>query len=343
MSAIESLPHDVFVQIALALGPADLITLACTNRALHRLVWCDQLWIEKIGCDFGDRGLVLDLLAEAGVDIAEHVDACADLVPWQLPDPREAGSGGSRDAGFGVQCYRARFQRVYPVSNDAHVCYARDAEAVLDQVKLALRDEQSSSDDAHAEAARRLVLVQEYFPASAECYYLWALICYMRSALRPALALLTISHGIDSGFAPAQELLATVQATVDSARGAGGAAPLLDARCSGPSSQLAAAMALAFQRLDHDRDGVLGTPELAAMVKLTNGQPVPIAAIAQMIQAFGGQMRTTSGRRCAGWDLDALTRFYVAQTIQDPDETRQDLAKLGFDPRTLRLHPARAV
>ncbi|KAJ2693588.1 hypothetical protein H4R19_005999, partial [Coemansia spiralis] len=199
------------------------------------------------------------------------------------------------------------------------------------------------NDEIHAEAARQLMLVQEYFPASAECYYLWALVCYMRNALHPTLALLTISHGIDGAFAPAHELLATVQSTVDSARGAGGAAPLLDARCSGPSPQLAAAMAVAFQRLDRDRDGVLGTAELATMVKLTNGQPVPTAAIAQMIHAFGGQVRTASGRLCAGWDLAALTRFYVAQTIQDPNETRQDLAKLGFDPHTLRSHPARAA
>ncbi|KAJ1728397.1 hypothetical protein LPJ61_004056 [Coemansia biformis] len=344
MPVLESLPQDVFIRIAHELDPADLTALALASRALCSRVQCDRLWIEKVAQDFGARGLALDLLAEAGVDIAERVDASADLVPWQLPEHQPDGHGGAHGcSGFGMQCYRDRFLRVYPESSDMRASHARNAETMLDQVKLALRDMQQDSDEAHAEAAFRLVLVQEYFPASAECYYLWALICFMRSALGPALALATISHGIDGEFAPAQELLAAVQSTVDSVCGAAGEAPLLDASCSGPSPQLAAAMAVAFQRLDRDHDGVLNAAELAAMVRLTNGQPVPAAMIAQMINAFGGHMRTRSGHVCAGWNLDALTHFYVTQTIQDPGETRLDLERLGFDPHTLQLKPTPAV
>ncbi|PIA15863.1 hypothetical protein COEREDRAFT_43816 [Coemansia reversa NRRL 1564] len=122
----------------------------------------------------------------------------------------------------------------------------------------------------------------------------------------------------------------------ESVHGTNGEAPLLDSTCSRPSAQLARALAIIFQRLDRDRDGVLGASELAAMVKITNGQPAPSAMVAQIINAFGGQIQTPGGRRVTGWNLGSLTSFFVAQTMQDPKETRQDLAKFGFDPHTLQ-------
>ncbi|KAJ2783661.1 hypothetical protein H4R18_001571 [Coemansia javaensis] len=325
MPSLETLPQALFSRIARGLGVADLAALALTSPALHRLARCDRLWVERIASDFGDRGLVLDLLAEAGVDIGERAEASGELVPWQL--------GEQAAGGCGMQWYRDRFRRVHPASDADHAAHASRAEAALEGAKQLLRDgggggEAPGSDEAHDEAALRLLVVQEYFPASAECYYLWGLLCFMRSALRPALALLTISRDVDAAFAPAAELLRAVQATVDAARGAAGDAPLLDAACAGPSAELAAALRAVFRRLDRDGDGLLAASELAAMVRATNGHAPPPAAVAQMIRAFGGP--------APGWDLAALTRFFVVQTIQDPAETRADLARLGIDPHTLR-------
>ncbi|KAI8325613.1 hypothetical protein GQ54DRAFT_239444, partial [Martensiomyces pterosporus] len=113
-------------------------------------------------------------------------------------------------------------------------------------------------------------------------------------------------------------------------------APLLSGSGSGPSAQLAKVLAIIFQRLDKDRDGVLNAAELSSMVRITNGQPAPSAMISQLVGAFGGQVQTKSGRKIAGWSMESLTNFFIAQTLDDPNETRSDLAKFGFDSRTLK-------
>ncbi|KAJ2080880.1 hypothetical protein H4R24_002754 [Coemansia sp. RSA 988] len=330
MAAIELLPQDLFNQIALELDIANICALALTSRRLHRLSRCDMLWIDKIVEDFGDRDLIVDLLTDAGVDIVENVNASTQLVPWKL----QQQSHDSLHAG--MECYRSRFLRVFPASEDDRLNYARDSETKIDQVKLMLRDGPETGDDTFAEAAYRLILVQEYFPTSAECYYLWALICYMQNALSTSTTLLDIGYSLDSDFLPIQELMAEVQSMKEGVHGASGEAPLLNATCTRPSAQLTRVLAIIFQRLDRDRDGVLNASELAAMVKITNGQPAPPGMVMQIINSFGGQIQTLSGRRVTGWNPDSLASFFVAQTMQDPKETRQDLAKFGFDPHTLQ-------
>ncbi|KAJ1890028.1 hypothetical protein LPJ66_007652, partial [Kickxella alabastrina] len=55
MASLETLPQNLFNQIAIELEAADLTTLALASRRLHRLASCDELWIEKISADFGNR------------------------------------------------------------------------------------------------------------------------------------------------------------------------------------------------------------------------------------------------------------------------------------------------
>ncbi|KAJ2005350.1 hypothetical protein GGI04_002289 [Coemansia thaxteri] len=214
--------------------------------------------------------------------------------------------------------------------------YTKSAEATLDAVKHMLRDGPQASSDIFSEAAYRLVLVQEYYPHSAECYYLWALICFMLNAFKPSLSFLSIGQTINSDFVPLKELAKEVRSIVKGAYGSGNEAPLLNDSGSGPSPQLARALAIIFQRLDTDRDGVLNASELSNMVRLTNGQPPQPAVVSQIIGAFGGQTRTINGRTVAGWNVASLTNFYIAQTLDDPSETRKDLATFGFDPATLK-------
>ncbi|KAJ1835517.1 hypothetical protein LPJ63_001069 [Coemansia sp. RSA 2711] len=339
---METLPQDVFNQVALELDAADLGALALVSRSLGKMARCDQLWIERIAADFGDRALIVDLLAEAGVDIAEQIETSTELAPWRLaPSTQHGNDGDSIDRAFthtghGLRCYRERLARVFPASEDERVNRVKHFEAEIDQVKLMLRDGPQAGGDVFVEAACRLVLVQEWFPVSAECYYLWALICFMHNALKPALVFLSIGHDINREFVPIHELKAEVQSMADGVFGVSGQAPLLDASCTAPSPQLAKALAIIFQRFDRDRDGVLNASELGAVVRVTNGQPAPAAMVTQIISAFGGQIQARNGRSVMGWDISSLQGFYVAQTMQDPQETRQDLAKFGFDPHTLR-------
>ncbi|KAI7833044.1 hypothetical protein BX661DRAFT_81454 [Kickxella alabastrina] len=351
MASLEALPQNLFNQIAIELEAADLTTLALASRRLHRLASCDELWIEKISADFGNRTTVIDLLADAGVNITELVTNNPKITPWQLPkdcqqaddsdsEMDESESESESDSysytGSGLRCYRDRFIKVFPTSSDELVNNTKRAEAILDETKQLLRAGPDAGIEMFAEAAYRLMLVQEYFPNSAECYYLWALICFMLNDFKPSLSLLEIGHIINSDFAPIKELTAEVRSIMDGAYGSGSDAPLLNASGSGPSPQLAKVLAIMFQRLDSDRDGVLSASELSNMVKITNGQSPSAATISQIVRAFGGQVQTKSGRKIAGWDLNSLINFYVAQTLDDPQETRGDLSKFGFNPRTLK-------
>ncbi|KAJ2027820.1 hypothetical protein H4S03_008093 [Coemansia sp. S3946] len=357
MSLLEQLPQAIFNVIALDLEAEDLATLMLTSHRLNRLASCDELWIEKISADFGDREHIIDVLADAGVDIAELVYQSTDLVPWrrqQLDIETDTDDDDCNDdssdcssaipttshrysfTGVGMRCYRDRFIRVFPRSGDDTVNNIKRSEETLEAVKHMLRDGPRASSDVFAEAAYRLVFVQEYYPNSAECYYLWALICFMLNAFKPSLSFLNIGQSINDGHAPLKELAKEVQSIVAGAYGTGNQVPLLDGAGSGPSVHLAKALAIIFQRLDSDRDGVLNAAELSHMVRQTNGQAPPPAVISQIIGSFGGQLQSKSGRMVQGWNLASLTEFYIAQTLDDPSETRKDLAKFGFDPATLK-------
>ncbi|KAJ1723610.1 hypothetical protein LPJ53_002050 [Coemansia erecta] len=362
VSFLDSLPQQLFNRIAIELDAVDLANLALASHRLNRLVSCDELWIEKISADFGDRDTVIDLLSDAGIDITEMVASNDDITPWMLSLERdhmsdsdsdnaddaiseESSEGeqpGSAEAGYsytgdGLRYYRERFAKVFPESNDVLVENTKRAEAAIDETKQMLRAGPEASMDVFTEAAYRLMVVQDSFPNSAECYYLWALICFMLNSFKPSLSLLEIGHAINNDFAPIKELTSEVRSIVDGAYGSEGDAPLLNPTGTGPSAQLAKVLAIIFQRLDTDRDGVLNASELAGMVRVTNGQSPPPAMIAQIIGAFGGQIQSKKGKKVAGWDLAALTNFYVAQTLDDPQETRSDLAKFGFNSRTLRV------
>ncbi|KAJ1800980.1 hypothetical protein LPJ59_000665 [Coemansia sp. RSA 2399] len=359
MALLESLPKSVFIQVGVELGVADLAALSLTSRRLNRLVMGNSdLWLEKISADFGDRESIVEFLLDAGIDISELVETSSGLVPWKQHPCEQSDSDHEvhvDDQGnitvvettdtalaldteslYGMHWYRDRLARVSPLSKDDAMQYARNAESTIDQVKGMLRDgRETASIELFSEAAYRLMLVQEYFPASVECYYLWALICFMHNAFKPSLSFLDIGCNIDDSFEPIQELTKRVRLISDDVHGTNGDAPLLDQLGTGPSAHLSKALAIMFQKLDSDRDGVLNVSEIANMVRITNGLPAPRSTITQIVHAFGGSIQTKSGRRVSGWDLNSLTNFYINQSLDDPKETRADLAKFGFDPSTL--------
>ncbi|KAI9506744.1 hypothetical protein BX070DRAFT_218470 [Coemansia spiralis] len=363
MSLFELLPQNVFNQIALQLSAADVAALALTSHRLNRQATNNSLWLEKISADFGDRALIIDLLSDSGIDITELVTNSSDLVSWgyhqhkkeeraDIDESETESEKGSLDSSiseqntnmlsipnatllYGMHCYRDRFIRVFPPSKNDAVKYIKRSEAEIDQIKSMLRDGPQASSEVFSEASYRLLLVQEYFPNSVECYYLWALICFMHNAFKQSLAFLGIGKSIDETFVPIQELSKEVQLISGGVYGTNGESPLLNDKGTGPSVQLSKALSIIFQQLDCDRDGVLNASELASMIKVTNGQPAPRSMILQIISSFGGSIQTKGGRKVPGWDLNSLTSFYISQTLDDPGETRSDLAKFGFDPHTL--------
>ncbi|KAJ1735785.1 hypothetical protein LPJ72_001701 [Coemansia sp. Benny D160-2] len=320
-----------------------------------------DLWLEKISADFGDRKSIVGFLLDAGIDISELVDASTELVPWKHRHCEQSGSEREMEDDenqckqnevtieehdslvsvpdpallYGMHCYRDRFVRVFPHSKDDAMCYAKQAESTIDQIKGMLRDGHGASIDVFLEAAYRTMLVQEYFPASVECYYLWALLCFTHNAFQPSLAFLDIGRNIDDAFEPIQDLAHKVRLVLNGVYGSNGEAPLLDGSGSGPSAQLSNALAIIFQRFDSDRDGVLSVSEIASMIQITNGRPAPRSTIQHIIGVFGGRIQTKGGRMVSGWDINSLTDFYIGQSLDDPNETRNDLAKFGFDPSSL--------
>ncbi|KAJ2380766.1 hypothetical protein GGI23_007729, partial [Coemansia sp. RSA 2559] len=190
MTLLESLPKSVFIRVGLELGVADLAALSLTSRRLNRLVMGNSdLWLEKIAADFGDRKSIVEFLLDAGIDISELVETSSGLVPWKQHSCEQSDSEHEvsvndrgnitdvettdtalaldKESLYGMHWYRDRSARVFPLSKDDAMQYARNAESTIDQVKGMLRDSQeATSIELFSEAAYRLMLVQEYFPAS---------------------------------------------------------------------------------------------------------------------------------------------------------------------------------
>ena len=113
-------------------------------------------------------------------------------------------------------------------------------------------------------------------------------------------------------------------------RAAPAVAPLLVGTAASP--QLQAAVAEVFGRFDRDGDGALSAAELSALVAAVNGQPPPAAAIQALLRNF------RSNR--SGLLVEGLVEFFRRQSLSDPDETRNDLAKLGYNSALVYIRTA---
>ncbi|KAI8872276.1 hypothetical protein GQ42DRAFT_114924, partial [Ramicandelaber brevisporus] len=106
------------------------------------------------------------------------------------------------------------------------------------------------------------------------------------------------------------------------------------------SVQLITALNTAFAKYDGDNDGLLTPLELSRLLFATNGAKPSLMESKQICMHFNAQFDAQNASRFTGSSVRltcaAFIGFYAHQTNEDPAETRKDLDKLGFDPRTLQ-------
>lgn len=322
---LESLPQDILNKILERLKVPDLLTLSAVSTKLHEKIKCDEPWFAKILDDFGDRQRIIDILAASGVDIEQRVSDNRDcFVPWD----RQPISDNS-DTGYGMRCYRDRHLKTMPTNEEIWLRNIRQAKTTIDRAKSMLMNEDQ---DQYTDVAYTLMEVQEYMPHSASIYYLWGWICFTHNSLRHAMELLNISRGLDPDYEPARELIKKIQPILDSAYGG---QPLLSPDGLAISKQLASVVSQIFSSLDSNSDGVMNKKDVSRLIWLTNGIVPSEQQLLGIINHFGGQIPTKTGAFVKGMDINALSEFYLTQTLEDPEETRNDLAKLGFNSKSL--------
>ncbi|RKP26694.1 hypothetical protein SYNPS1DRAFT_5990, partial [Syncephalis pseudoplumigaleata] len=89
------------------------------------------------------------------------------------------------------------------------------------------------------------------------------------------------------------------------------------------SPQLVRVLTCIFEQFDRDQDRHWSCDELNAFITASNGQPAPPAFLRQFIGRYGEH----AGRLT----LDGLLAFFLQQTLDDPEETRQDLVKHNWN------------
>ena len=94
------------------------------------------------------------------------------------------------------------------------------------------------------------------------------------------------------------------------------------------SPQLVHVLECIFESFDKDGDQHWSAQELNSFIAASNGQPAPATFIRQFINNYGeNQGRLT---------VDGFLSFFLQQTLDDPEETRKDLVKHGWDGNTLQ-------
>ncbi|RKP09954.1 hypothetical protein THASP1DRAFT_22282 [Thamnocephalis sphaerospora] len=213
-----------------------------------------------------------------------------------------------------------------------HVSLAASSEPTIEWWQRYAERYQVARDVDHDEEADELH-AQTTLQANGECYYLLAFICYVANAFRPALALLEMGRDADDTYTPIDELEAEVIQLVEKAEGTGDDVPLLAGRHL--SDELARVLTDIFQGFDQDGDQHLSLDELDAFIFFSNGQHAP----REFLQHFAANYGADAGRLT----LDGFLAFFLQQTLDDPEETRKDLAKHGWNGRTLQKEPASAL
>ncbi len=205
------------------------------------------------------------------------------------------------------------------------------------------------------DACRLLMQVIDTMPSYVPAYHLLACICYLVHQLPTALRFLSIAREIysalpsndglnDTEFEPVEELYAEIESEMQELDED---VPLLTQDTDGLpclSTTLKTALEEIFMRFDMNGDGYWCYTELATYLHTTSleepffGRPSPVSYSAQkpspllplplyrkMIKQYGGSVQK-------GLSRDGFLSFYLQQSIVEPDETRKDVAKCGYDP-----------
>ncbi|KAI8997122.1 hypothetical protein BDB01DRAFT_20401 [Pilobolus umbonatus] len=175
------------------------------------------------------------------------------------------------------------------------------------------------------QVASKMIWILDVFPGHAGCYYILGFILFVLNKLDEATLLLQMGRTVDPSFEPIDDLEDEIERI---SSGYKGEEELL--KDDELSEALETVLLEIFKKFDKDKDGALNAKELDNFIFTTNGSHPPATFLRQMGMRFGANAR--------GWlTKNGFLAFYLEQTLDDPSETRNDLAVHGYDPDTLRL------
>ncbi|KAJ1656629.1 hypothetical protein IWQ61_003835 [Dispira simplex] len=335
MATNASLPHlDQWViqNICRYLTVPEILTLARVNKTLYVHCHQDSLWQKLTQAAFGNTQWAIEFLREAGLcKSAEDSQLAPALQSLSLEAPIPT-DGATNVISRWKQAYERRW-RVQNCHQDPTVVQSMQlAQTRFEQAEQRIETFYEMSKDQRfallEEAAHELVQVVDILSDHAPSYYLLALICYWLHAFRQAFKLTEMCLALDPDFELAISLRSESLDKCVGVYGTVDVAPLItDGRIS---DVLKNALTILFQRYDRDRDGVWNLRELREFVLVTNGSNPSLVMLQQLCATFSTQP-------AKGLTFDGLCEFFVQQSLQDHEETRQDLAKHGFDSDTLTL------
>ncbi|KAI8048375.1 hypothetical protein BDF22DRAFT_703047 [Syncephalis plumigaleata] len=291
----------------------DVCQIAQTCRSLRWLskdneygvAVADYLFHSKYVDIYGDIDEVKRCLNEAGLSFSVEDESETHVDWWQR--------------------YTERYQVARDVDHDETADEQR-AQDTIDRVREQLLQFQSNGNtDILQQSAETLLDLLDLFPQSAECYHLLAFICFVLNAFTPALAIISMSRAmIDDDYSPIDELETEIIELLEKVQGDD--APLLSGHELSP--QLKHVLTCIFEQFDKDNDQHWSCNELNAFITASNGQSAPLPFLRQFISNYGED----AGRLT----FNGLCAFFLQQTLDDPEETRKDLAKHGWDGHTLQ-------
>ncbi|KAI9595319.1 hypothetical protein BDF19DRAFT_465481 [Syncephalis fuscata] len=304
-SAFVQLPKKVLQHITQYVSAHDVCQLSQTCHSLCWLAKDNTVWHRKYTDIYGDLYALRRCLSKAGLVLSKEAEI--ESVAWW-------------------QRYSERYQVARDVDHD-EMAEEEQAHNAVERVREDLQQFQSSADISILQrSAETLIELLEHFPQSGDCYHLLSFICFILNAFDPALCVLSMGRAImDDDYPPMDELEGEITQLLDKAEGQD--VPLLQGQQLSP--ELIHVLTCIFEKFDNDGDQHWSAQELNVFITASNGQPAPTTFIRQFISNYGESM----GRLT----IDGFLSFFLQQTLDDPEETRQDLVKHGWDGNTLQL------
>ncbi|ORY07718.1 hypothetical protein K493DRAFT_273303 [Basidiobolus meristosporus CBS 931.73] len=260
----------------------------------------EEFWADKYVEVFGDRELLATILNNAGIQIPEEIVVCP-------------------------KSWKAFFVERYLLLKRAETTEKAGMELSHDQVQELLKRFQAEQDmDLLVEACVKVLSILDFYPKSASCYHLLGFICYLNNSLHEASTLLQIGKAIDNTYEPISELQREIRNLYDEIEGDEGEQPLLEGNCL--SNSLKCILEELFDRFDEDKDGALNVEEMDHFLYTTNGLHPAADFVEQLFQMFSSNEY--------GLTVQGFFEFFLQQALDNPLETRGDLKKHGYDPKT---------
>eukprot|EP00732_Lithocolla_globosa_P000012 Lithocolla_globosa_v1_NODE_2_length_15149_cov_8.547436.p3 type:complete len:307 gc:universal NODE_2_length_15149_cov_8.547436:1106-186(-) len=282
-------------QIFFFLDGFSILQLGSTCQQIHKLSQSQDIWHRLYCDDFGDLEYLQTLLVKVEIIKPEHLQ-------FKHADWKQAYITKRKQPQMDVEKIENQYNQI--------------------QNRLERFGEIGATEDDLVKIVQQLIVIIEDVPEHVPSYYSLAYVCFFLNQFSTSLHFIDIGQQLAGDFLPLIQLRTDVEAKLDVLEGGEEDAPLVE------NDQLSPAfiqvLVAIFHKFDHDQDKALNLTELGAFVAFTNGEPLPRQTLKQMMASLPCNAK-------GHLTFEGFQRFFYLQTIDDPEETRSDLLKHGYD------------